>query len=251
MTWCLGVYKDKNAILQDAPVSTKEFDETWKQQCAFEVLGRAWLPTPSALAMVWKSILSAATVSSVNLEEGFDLKSLAEMVGNDGFPWALFIAVMTSLVSDADHLNDNSEYRTSSRAVLTSDLIVKDIHLSRDKTVLWVGIVCLQRAGESEQANKEGIMQKDFLTQWHDLLPEGWRKHAPMDLLKVQKSSITFLLSRPDKMQTRYSYSDPSKETIVISEDIRDPTSLETLPSAVTGGKVNRKWHDKFKMGRK
>ena len=52
-------------------------------------------------------------------------------------------------------------------------------------------------------------------------------------------------------MQTRYSYSDPSKETIIISEDIYDPISLETLPSAVRGGKVNRKWHEKFKMGRK
>lgn len=198
LTWYLGEYKDKNAILQDAPVSTKEFDKTWKQQCAFEVLGCARLPTPSALAMIWKSILSAATVSGVNLEKGFDLKSLAEMVGSDGFPLAFFMAVMIRLVSDTEHLNDDCEYRTSSRAVFTSDINVKDIHLSRDKTVLWVGIVCLQRAGESEQANKEGIVQKDFLAQWHDLLPEGWRKHASMDLLKVQKSSIMFLLSRPD-----------------------------------------------------
>lgn len=82
--------------------------------------------------------------------------------------------------------------------LFTSDIIVKDVSLSKDKTVWWVGIICLQRAGDFEQANTEGIPQKDFLAQWHDLLPEGWRKHASMDLLKVQLSSITFLLSRSD-----------------------------------------------------
>lgn len=116
LTLCLGENKDKNAILQEAPLSTKEFDEIWKQQCAFEVLGRAWLPTASALAMIWKSILSAASISGVNIEKGFELQSLAEMVGNDGFPWATFMAVVTRLVSDPNYLNDDCEYRTSSRA---------------------------------------------------------------------------------------------------------------------------------------
>lgn len=69
--------------------------------------------------------------------------------------------------------------------LFTSDIILEDVSLSRDKTVQWVGINCLQRAGESEQANTEGIPQSDFLAQWQDLLPEGWRKHASMDLLKV------------------------------------------------------------------
>lgn len=65
------------------------------------------------------------------------------------------------------------------------DINLKDVSLDRDKTVQWVGIVCLQKAGESGQASTEGIAQSDFLAQWHDLLPEGWRKHASMDLLKV------------------------------------------------------------------
>lgn len=209
-------YKDKNALLQDTPLSPEEFDKTWKQLCAFEILGRAWLPAPSALAMVWKSILSAAIARGVNLEKRFELKSLAEMVGDDGFPWALFMAVVMRLVSDTDYLKN--EY----------------VSLSRDKTVQWVGIVCLQRAGESEQANTEGIPQSDFLAQWYDLLPEGWRKHASMDLLKA-----------------KYSHLDPSQEKTVFGEDIFDPTSLETSPSANTSGKANRNWHEKFKLGRK
>lgn len=115
LTLCLAEYKDKNAFLQDAPFSTNEFDEAWKQQCAFEVLGRAWLPTASALAMIWKSMLSAASMSGVNLEKNFELKSLAEMVGNDGFPSALLMAVVMRLVSNTNSLNDDCEYRTSSR----------------------------------------------------------------------------------------------------------------------------------------
>ena len=53
-------------------------------------------------------------------------------------------------------------------------------------------------------------------------------------------------------MQAKISTSDPSKEDkTVLGEDIDDPTRLEALPSANTGGKANRKWHEKFKMGRR
>lgn len=112
----LGKHKDKNDILQDVPFSTGECDLTWEQSCAFEVLGRAWLPTPSALAMVWNSILSAATVVDVNLEKSFDLKSLGGMVGNDGYPLALIMAVVVRLISDTDYLKDECEHRIPSHA---------------------------------------------------------------------------------------------------------------------------------------
>ena len=52
-------------------------------------------------------------------------------------------------------------------------------------------------------------------------------------------------------MQGKYSYVDRSKETIVYRDQIDDPTSLEALPSASSGAKASRKWHDKFKAGRK
>ena len=64
--------------------------------------------------------------------------------------------------------------------------MLKGISLSRDKTIEWVGDVCLQRVGESHQARV--IPQSDFLAQWQDLLPEGWRKHSSMDLLKASFS---------------------------------------------------------------
>ena len=167
-------------MLQDAPFSTKEFDETWKQLCAFEVLGRGWLPTAYALAMLWKSIISIATVRDVNLEKTFDIISLAEAVGNDGYPWALFMAVVTQLTYDTNDLRDQP---------ITPDTILKDMKLNRDKTTRWVGNAFLQVAGKS------GIPQSDFLAQWRDVLPEDWRKHVSMDLLKVTFSTSLLLSS--------------------------------------------------------
>ena len=118
LTLRLGKYKDRTAILQDVPFSAQEFDNTWKQSCVFEVLGRAWLPTPSAFAMVWKSIMSAAIIMGVNLEKKFDLNSVGEMVGNDGFPLALFKAVVMRLVSDTDSVKDDCEHGTIACAFL-------------------------------------------------------------------------------------------------------------------------------------
>ena len=117
LTMFLGMYKDKNAIFRDAPFSTEEFDRAWKQLCAFEVLSRAWLPTASALATVWKLVLLAATVRGINMEETFEFKSLADMVGNDGYPRALIIAVLMRLISDTDYVRDDCEYRDPSRAL--------------------------------------------------------------------------------------------------------------------------------------
>lgn len=73
---------------------------------------------------------------------------------------------------------------TPAAPLLTSDVTLKDVTLNRDKTVQWVGMVCLQEIGESEQTNLE-VPRTNFLAQWHDLLPESWREHASMDLLKV------------------------------------------------------------------
>ena len=60
--------------------------------------------------MVWKSVLSAATVMGVDLDKNFELHPLAEMVGNDGYPWALLIAVVTRLACDTDYQKNDREY---------------------------------------------------------------------------------------------------------------------------------------------
>ena len=45
----------------------------------------------------------------------FDLQSVAEMVDNDGYPSALVKAVVIRLISDAEYLEEDCEYRTRSR----------------------------------------------------------------------------------------------------------------------------------------
>ena len=52
-------------------------------------------------------------------------------------------------------------------------------------------------------------------------------------------------------LQAKYPFLDLSKERIVYSGQINDNTSSEPLASAKPAGKANRKWHDKFKAGRK
>ena len=64
--------------------------------------------------MVWKALLSAATVSGVNLEENFEPHSLADMVGNDGYPWALLMAVVTRLICDTGSQKNDREYQNTS-----------------------------------------------------------------------------------------------------------------------------------------
>ena len=133
--------------------------------------------------MLWKSIISIATIRDVNLDKTFDLNPLAEAVGNDGYPRALFMAVLMQLVYDTDDMRDQP---------FESDTIYKDVSLNREKTIRWVGNVFLQGAGKS------GILQSAFLGTWHDALPEGWRTHASMDLLKVF-FSVRLLLSNSDE----------------------------------------------------
>lgn len=46
----------------------------------------------------------------VDLDKNFELHPLAEMVGNDGYPWALLIAVVTRLACDTDYQKNDREY---------------------------------------------------------------------------------------------------------------------------------------------
>ncbi|KAK4693196.1 sister chromatid cohesion protein DCC1, partial [Lecanoromycetidae sp. Uapishka_2] len=92
--------KSKSKLLEDTPFSSGEFDKAWKELCAFEEDGKAWVPTPATLIAVWMSILSAATVRSLDLGESFSLAALVATVEEDGHPMALFQAVVNRLGSD-------------------------------------------------------------------------------------------------------------------------------------------------------
>lgn len=93
----------KKSLLCNAPFSVGEFDHACKELCIFEEEDQAWIPTNSMLAGVWKSIIFAATMRSVDLGNGFDVAAFSGTVEEDGYPLTLYKAVVDRLSSgDAD-----------------------------------------------------------------------------------------------------------------------------------------------------
>ena len=99
----------KQAMLENAPLPSNEFDKAWKEMCAFEFEGQAWLPTALELISVWESILSAATVRSVDLGENFVIATLRRVVEEDGHEGVLFDTVINRLRSDDEDLMDGCQ----------------------------------------------------------------------------------------------------------------------------------------------
>ena len=89
----------KDTILDNVPLSFTEFEVSWIQLCAFEHEGSAWLPVPSLLCQVWKSIMSAATASSVDLSHIFPTEDIERLVTEDGYPVRLTRAILRRVQS--------------------------------------------------------------------------------------------------------------------------------------------------------
>lgn len=99
--------KGKETTPNDVPFSRGEFDKAWKELCAFDIEGRTWVPTASILTSVWKSVISAATLRSLNLGDGFSMNTLEGVVDEeDGYPSALVHAVIDRLCSEDEDLMD-------------------------------------------------------------------------------------------------------------------------------------------------
>lgn len=97
--------RSKLAVLDDAPLSTGEFESGWIEICAFETGGQAWRPLASTLYGVWKSVLSAAAVNELKLDDGFPTSSITSMVEEDGYSTTLLMAVLTRLSSSEDFIS--------------------------------------------------------------------------------------------------------------------------------------------------
>ena len=92
----------KQNVLENIPLSPRQFDEAWVEVCAFEIDGKAWIPSANSLKGVWNSIISAATAKSIDLARKFLVADLADMVEGDGFPPALLDAVIeTNRIDEA------------------------------------------------------------------------------------------------------------------------------------------------------
>ena len=105
----------KESLLLDAPFSVGEFDNACKELCIFEEEDQVWIPTDSVIAGVWKSIILAATMKSIDLGEGFAIAALSGIVEEDGYPLTLYKAVLDRLSSgDADLMEGCGCLRISS-----------------------------------------------------------------------------------------------------------------------------------------
>lgn len=94
--------RSKLAVLDDAPMSAGEFESGWIEICAFETGGQAWRPLASTLHGVWESVLSAAAVNELKLDDGFPTSSITSLVEEDGYSTTLLVAVLTRLSPTED-----------------------------------------------------------------------------------------------------------------------------------------------------
>lgn len=85
---------NKAKIIEDLPLSRGEFDEAWKELCAFEREGKSWIPVASSLIDILKSVILAATLRGVKIEDVFAMDELEGVVEEDGHPDTLFRAVI-------------------------------------------------------------------------------------------------------------------------------------------------------------
>ncbi len=102
--------KGKDKLLEDLPLSRGEFEDAWREMCAFEFLGQVCEPTAAALGEIWKSILSAAILRGINLEEKLSVLNLAGSVEGDGHPSALLRAVLRRLSRSDAELSEERKF---------------------------------------------------------------------------------------------------------------------------------------------
>lgn len=155
-------HKNKKELLENTPYSEGEFETSWLEMCAFEYDEQAWRPTAKLLADTWKSIVSAAIIRSLSLDDMFPIISLASSVEDEGLPRSLAQSLIARLsTSDADLSNGYAR-------------------LDAERCIIWVGKTLLQSIGHE-------VQRSEFVNTWREQLPETWRRRASLNLLKVSK----------------------------------------------------------------
>ncbi|KAK3174333.1 hypothetical protein OEA41_001577 [Lepraria neglecta] len=222
--------KNRHAILERAPLSLGEFNKACEELCVFEVDGQAWLPTASMLANVWKSIISGATVRSINLGGSFSIATLSRIVEEDGHLTALFRAVMDRLSSNDVDLMDDCKLVLTESAPSASLTEFVDAALSREKAVPWVGLVLLQSHRTSTEVVLLGLEKPRYDGRIEGILPQSCTRKK---FAKRQQGK----------------YSQPGNGRIVFDES--GGSAIASSTPAKSGGINARKWHEKFKNARR
>lgn len=91
----------KEVAFEHTPLSRHQFADTWRNTCAFEFQGVAFLPSAACLASVWRSIMSSSISNCLNITEKFRTISLIDAVEEHGFPTSLVNAVLKRVAVDS------------------------------------------------------------------------------------------------------------------------------------------------------
>ena len=89
--------RSKSELFDDMPLSAQEFEDAWTELCAFESDSTCWVPTAACLCGIWRSIMSAAAIKGLSLQDSFYIHDLVEPVLENGFEEALLHAVLGRL----------------------------------------------------------------------------------------------------------------------------------------------------------
>lgn len=91
----------KEVAFEHMPLSRHQFADTWRNTCAFEFQGVAFLPSAACLASVWRSIMSSSISNCLNITKKFRTISLIDAVEEFGFPINLVNAVLKRVTVDS------------------------------------------------------------------------------------------------------------------------------------------------------
>ena len=147
----------RESLSERTPFSEGEIQDALKHLCVFEESGNLWIPSVANLKEAWNSLLTAATINGVKLDQLWNIADMENQVIEDQMNIEIHRAVVR-------HLSDSQ-----------SNL---EARLDATQSTAWVGLVLLA-------SNENPIYKRDFIAQWQDQLPESWRELANIEMLQA------------------------------------------------------------------
>lgn len=156
--------RSKHHVFAYTPMSNVECQTAWTDVAAFEHSGHSFRPTAAALTKVWKWLMEIAYAHGVNLASSpLQKESIDKMLdGEDEWPRELVDAILLKLTDGAQ----------------------ESLALHQETTIKWVGHIMLE-ARHQNPVEQSKMDKAQFVNAWKDALPEAWRNHATLDVLKV------------------------------------------------------------------
>ncbi|KAK5107381.1 hypothetical protein LTR62_001324 [Meristemomyces frigidus] len=150
----------KQQLFDNIPLSEAECAISWQDLACFESPEpkSCFLPSPSARAQAWKSILDLAVANRADMTAPLSPQQVILILDpNEEWPVELGRAVLGSV----------------------SNMDGDDVVVNADKCVVTIGL--LQLAVARKLRRTLGL--RVFLAEWKDALPEAWRAQAEMSKL--------------------------------------------------------------------